>query len=59
MLKKMSIRKIIVATFTLVVLFILCLIDKNDKEIELDTSNIEYIYTNMLDSIYLQYHNYK
>lgn len=53
MLKKMSIRKIIVATFTLVVLFILCLIDKNDKEIELDTSNIEYIYTNMLDSIYL------
>lgn len=41
------------ATFTLMVLLILCLIDKNDKEIELDTSNIEYIYSNMLDSIYL------
>lgn len=53
MLKKMSIRKIIVATFTLMVLLILCLIDKNDREIELDTSNIEYIYSNMLDSIYL------
>lgn len=53
MLKKMSIRKIIMATFTLMVLLILCLIDKNDKEIELDTSNIEYIYSNMLDSIYL------
>lgn len=52
-LKKMSIRKIIMATFTLMVLLILCLIDKNDKEIELDTSNIEYIYSNMLDSIYL------
>lgn len=49
----MSIRKIIMATFTLMVLLILCLIDKNDKEIELDTSNIEYIYSNMLDSIYL------
>lgn len=53
MLKKMSIRKIIMATFTLMVLLILCLIDKDDKEIELDTSNIEYIYSNMLDSIYL------
>lgn len=53
MLKKMSIRKIIMATFTLMVLLILCLIDNNDKEIELDTSNIEYIYSNMLDSIYL------
>ena len=53
MLKIMSIRKIIVATFTLSVLFILCLIDDNKKEIELDTSNIEYIYTNMLDTIYL------
>lgn len=53
MLKRMSIRKIIVATFTLSVLFILCLIDDNKKEIELDTSNIEYIYTNMLDTIYL------
>lgn len=41
------------ATFTLMVLLILCLIDNNDKEIELDTSNIEYIYSNMLDSIYL------
>ena len=53
MLKRLSIRKIIVATFTLSVLFILCLIDDNKKEIELDTSNIEYIYTNMLDNIYL------
>ena len=53
MLKKMSIRKIIMATFTLMVLLILCLIDNNNKEIELDTSNIEYIYSNMLDSIYL------
>ncbi len=53
MLKKMSIRKIIMATFALMVLLILCVIDKNDKEINLDTSNIEYIYSNMLDSIYL------
>lgn len=53
MLKSMSIRKIVVATFTLSVLFILCLIDNDYKEIELNTNNIEYIYNNMLDTIYL------
>jgi len=55
MLKRMSIRKIIVASFTLVILFVLYLIPiKNDEyELELKTDKIEYVYPNNLAVIYL------
>lgn len=55
MLKKMSIRKILVATLTLVVFLILYLIptNKNDKELELKSDPIEYVYPNNLSVIYL------
>lgn len=55
MLKQMSIRKISVASFTLFVLLVLYLIPigKNDKELELKTDKIEYVYPNNLAVIYL------
>ena len=55
MLKKMSIRKIAIASFTLLVLGILYLIPVNKKENELSlkTDNIEYVYPNNLAVIYL------
>jgi len=55
MLRQMSIRKIMVASFTLVILFLLYLvpIDKNNNELELKTDNIEYVYPNNLAVIYL------
>lgn len=55
MLKRMSIRKIIVASFTLLILFIFYLIPvgKDDYEIELKTDGIEYVYPNNLAVIYL------
>ena len=55
MLKKMTVRKIIVASFTLVILFVLYLIpvSKNENELELKRDGIEYIYPNNLAVIYL------
>jgi len=54
MLKRMSIRKIIVSTFTLVILLVLYLIPvKQDNELELKTDKIEYVYPNNLAVIYL------
>ena len=55
MLKQMSIRKISVASFTLFVLLVLYLIplEKNEKELELKTDKIEYVYPNNLAVIYL------
>jgi len=55
MLKRMSIRKIAVASLTLVILFVLYLIPigKNENELELKTDGIEYVYPNNLAVIYL------
>lgn len=55
MLKQMSIRKISVASFTLFVLLVLYLIPlgKSEKELELKTDKIEYVYPNNLAVIYL------
>lgn len=55
MLKKMSIRKILVATLTLIVFLILYLIPnpKNETELELKSDPIEYVYPNNLSVIYL------
>ncbi len=54
MLKKMSIRKIMVATFTLFILALLYLIPSNkERELKLATDNIEYVYDNRESVIYL------
>ena len=55
MLKRMSIRKIAVASFTMFVLLIMYLIPSNDNdmELELKTDSIEYVYPNNLAVIYL------
>jgi len=55
MLKKMSIRKIMVASCALVILFVLYLIptDNGEKELNLKTDGIEYVYPNNLAVIYL------
>jgi len=55
MLKKMSIRKIMVSTLTLFILLIIYLMpdSASDKEINLTNDNIEYIYSNTLETIYL------
>ena len=55
MLKKMSIRKIVVASFTLFILFVLYLIpiDNSADELDLKTDSIEYVYPNNLAVIYL------
>ena len=54
MLKRMSIRKIAVASFTMFVLLIMYLIPSNDNdmELELKTDSIEYVYPNNLAVIY-------
>lgn len=55
MLKRMSIRKIIVASFTLMVLFVFYLIpsSKDEYELDLKTSGVEYVYPNNFAVIYL------
>lgn len=55
MLKRMSIRKITVASFTLFILLVLYLIPikNNENELELKTDSIEYVYPNNLAVIYL------
>ena len=55
MLKKMSIRKIMVSTLTLFILLIIYLMPDNiqEKEINLTNNNVEYIYSNTLETIYL------
>lgn len=53
MLKKMSIRKIMVASFTLVVLLLLYLIPSNEAVVELKDTKIEYMTSNTLETIYL------
>ena len=53
MLKKMSIKKIMVASSALLLLLILYLIPDNKKEIDLKTDDIEYTYNNIVSTIYL------
>lgn len=54
MLKKMSIRKIMVSTLALFALVLLYLIpDSESRELELSQDNVEYIYDNTIESIYL------
>jgi len=55
MLKKMSVRKIMVASFTLFILFVLYIVPIGDKreELNLKTDSIEYVYPNNLAAIYM------
>ena len=54
MLKRMSIRKIIVASFALLILLMIYLIPTNkENELILETDSIEYVYPNNLAVIYL------
>lgn len=54
MLKRMSIRKIIITSLTLLVLLIIYLIPSSPKELDLsDKQNLEYVYSNNLGTIYL------
>lgn len=55
MLKKMYVRKILLASFALIILLILYLIPNNKKEneLKLNTDKIEYVYPNNLSAIYL------
>ena len=55
MLKKMSIRKIMVASLTLFILMVLYLLpdDITENEINLKNDGVEYVYSNTLETIYL------
>jgi len=54
MLKKMSIRKIMVASLSLFALLLLYLMPSNNNlEKTIETETVEYVYTNMLETIYL------
>ena len=54
MLKNMSIKKIMVATSAILILVIMYLLpDSSIKEIDLDKSSIEYVYDNIVSTIYL------
>lgn len=53
MLKKMSIKKILVSSLAILVLFVIYLIPDNKREIELSNNGIEYVYDNVKSTIYL------
>lgn len=53
MLKKMSIKKIMVSSLAVLILLIIYLIPDNRKEIELSNNSIEYVYDNIKSTIYL------
>lgn len=53
MLKKMSIKKIMISSLAVLMLLIIYLIPGNEKEIELKNSSIEYVYDNIKSTIYL------
>ena len=54
MLKKMSIRKIMVSSLALFVLLLLYLIpDNTSRELEVKTDDIEYVYSDLVSPIYL------
>ena len=53
MLKRMSIKKIMVSTLAFFILLVIYLIPDNRKEIELSNEGIEYVYNNIKSTIYL------
>ena len=53
MLRKMMYRKIIVSTSLLLVILMLYTIPSNNKEIEIESQILEYVYPNNLEAIYL------
>ena len=53
MLKKMSIKKIMISSLAVLMLLIIYLIPDNRKEIELSNDGIEYVYDNIKSTIYL------
>jgi len=53
MLKKMSIKKIMVSSLAALMLLIIYLIPDNRKEIELSNNGVEYVYDNIKSTIYL------
>ena len=53
MLKRMSIKKIMISSLAFLILLVIYLIPNNRKEIELSNDNIEYIYDNIKSTIYL------
>jgi len=54
MLKKMSIRKIMVASLSLVALFLIYLMPANiSNDMIIETESVEYVYTNTLETLYL------
>ena len=53
MLKKMSIKKIMVSSLAVLILLIIYLIPDNRKEIDLSNNSIEYVYDNIKSTIYL------
>lgn len=53
MLRKMMYRKIIVSTSLLLVILMLYIIPSNNKEIEIESQILEYVYPNNLEAIYL------
>lgn len=53
MLKKMSIKKIMISSLAMLILLVIYLIPDNRKEIELSNNGIEYVYDNVKSTIYL------
>ena len=53
MLKRMSIKKIMVTSLAVIILLIIYLIPDNRKEIDLSNDSIEYVYDNVKSTIYL------
>lgn len=53
MLKKMSIKKIMISTSAIILLLVIYLIPDNKKEINLSNDKIEYVYDNTKSTIYL------
>lgn len=53
MLKKMSIKKIMISSLAVLILIVIYLMPDNKKEIELSNNSIEYIYDNIKSTIYL------
>lgn len=53
MLKRMSIKKIMVSSSAIILLMVICLIPSNKRDIELKNDKIEYTYNNIESTIYL------
>ena len=53
MLKKMSIKKIMISSLAVLILMTIYLIPDNRKELELQNNDIEYVYNNIKSTIYL------